>query len=110
MPPKKNVDYTKLIQAIESGKHQSEVMHEFNFKTAAQVKNHYLTALIKTGKAKEIKMGRTASKSAPVKDVAVSKRGSVIIPKPLIEEMGFAVGDTFTVRKTKAGISLKKVA
>ena len=55
-------------------------------------------------------MGRGSSKPAPSNDVAVSKRGSVVIAKGLIDEMGFAGGDKFAVRKTKSGISLKKIA
>jgi hypothetical protein len=39
----------------------------------------------------------------------VSKRGSNIIPKELIESLGVAGDEKFTVRKTKAGIELKKV-
>jgi AbrB family looped-hinge helix DNA binding protein len=110
MPPKKKVDSAKLVEAIESGKRQSEVMKEFNFKSATQLKSYYLNALIDTGKAPEIKVGRASSKAAPAKDVAVNKRGSVVIPKALVDEMGFAAGDKFVVRKTKAGISLKKIA
>jgi hypothetical protein len=107
---KKIVDYTLLLQLIESGKHQAEIMKEFAFKTAAQFKNHYLSALMKAGKAPEIKTSRSSKKSAPAKEAFVSKRGSVVIAKGLIEEMGFAVGSTFTVRKTKAGISLKRMS
>jgi hypothetical protein len=40
--------------------------------------------------------------------VMVSKRGSNIIPKELIESLGVAGDEKFTVRKTKAGIALKK--
>ncbi len=106
---KKKVDYTKLLKLIESGKHQAEIMKVFAFKTAAQFKNHYLSALMKAGKAPEIKTSRASTKSAPAKMASVSKRGSVVISKALIGEMGFAEGDKFTVRKTKAGISLKKI-
>ena len=109
MPAKKKVDYTKLLEMVESGKHQAEIMKEFAFKTAAQFKNHYLSALIETGKAPEIITSRASKKSAPAKEAFVSKRGSVVIAKGLIEEMGFAVGDNFAVRKTKSGISLKKL-
>ena len=107
---KKKVDYTKLLKLIESGKHQAEIMKEFAFKTAAQFKNHYLGALMKAGKAPEIVTSRASKKSAPAKEAFVSKRGSVVVSKVLIEEMGFAEGDKFAVRKTKAGISLKKLA
>ena len=110
MPAKKKIDYTKLLKLVESGKHQAEIMKIFAFKTAAQFKNHYLSALMKAGKAPEIKTGRASSKSAPAKEAFVSKRGSVVISKGLIDEMGFAEGTTFTVRKTKSGISLKRMS
>ena len=109
MPAKKKVDYKKLIAAVEGGKTQSDIMKEFKFNTATQFKNHYLSALIETGKAPEIITSRASKKSAPAKEAFVSKRGSVVIAKGLIEEMGFAVGDNFAVRKTKSGISLKKL-
>ncbi len=107
MPAKKKIDGEKLISMVKSGKHQSEIMKEFKFKTAAQFKSHYLDALMDAGKAPEIKSGRGKAKAAPKKEVVVSKRGSVVIPKGLIGEMGFEQGTKFTVRKTKAGISLK---
>jgi hypothetical protein len=110
MPAKKKVDYTKLLSAVESGKPQPEIIKEFKFNTATQFKNHYLNALIEAGKAPEIQTTRASSKTAPAKEASVSKRGSVVISKPLIDEMGFAEGDSFAVRKTKAGISLKKIA
>ena len=42
-------------------------------------------------------------------EVTVGKRGSVIIPKDMAEGLGIAVGDKFSVRKTKAGIALRKI-
>ncbi|BBO77921.1 hypothetical protein DSCW_53380 [Desulfosarcina widdelii] len=110
MPAKKNVDHAKLIKMVQSGAHQSEIMKAFKFNTAAQFKTHYLNALIETGKAPEIKTGRTSSQTSAVKEVFVGKGGSVIISKDLVQTMGFAEGDKFNVRKTKAGISLKKIS
>ena len=104
MPAKKKVDGAKLIKMVESGKHQSEIMKAFKFNTAAQFKAHYLDALMKTGKAPEIKSGRASKKAAASKEVLVSKRGSVVIPKGMITEMGFKEGSKFVVRKTKSGI------
>jgi hypothetical protein len=109
MPPKKKVDYKKLVQAVKDGKKQSEIMKEFKFNTATQFKSHYLNALMETGEVAEINTKRASSKSAPAKETFVSKRGSVVIPKVLIEEMGFTEGDKFDIRKTKSGISLKMV-
>jgi hypothetical protein len=107
MPAKKKIDANKLIKAVESGKHQSDIMKEFKLNTAAQLKNHYLDALVKSGKATQIKSGRGKVKASASKEVLVSKRGSVVIPKALIDTMGYSEGTQFTVRKTKTGISLK---
>jgi hypothetical protein len=109
MPAKKKVDYKKLLKAVESGRPQAEIIKEFKFNTATQFKNHYLNALIEAGKAPEIKTARASAKAAPAKETFVSKRGSLVISKALINEMGFAEGDKFAIRKTKAGISLKKL-
>ena len=107
---KKKVDYTKLLKLIESGKHQAEILKEFKLNTAAQLKSHYLSALMEAGKVPEIKTGRGSTNSGPTKEAEVNKRGSLIVPKGLISEMGFAEGDKFAVGKTQAGISLKKIA
>lgn len=108
MPAKKKVDGAKLIKLVESGKHQREIMKEFKFSSPAQLRSHYLEALMNSGKASQIQSGRGGSiKTAASKEVFVSKRGSVVIPKLMIEEMGFAEGSKFSVRKTKSGISLK---
>ena len=109
MPAKKKVDYKKLLKAVEGGKPQAEIIKQFKFNTATQFKNHYLVALIEAGKAPEIQTARATAKAAPTKEASVSKRGSVVISKALISEMGFAEGDKFAVRKMKAGISLKKL-
>ena len=109
MPAKKKVDYAKLLQAVESRKTQADIIEEFKFNTATQFKNHYLAALMEAGKAPEIQTSRASAKTAPAKEAVVGKRGSVVISKLLVSEMGFAEGEKFAVRKTKAGISLKKI-
>jgi hypothetical protein len=109
MPAKKKVDYKKLLEAVQSGKPQAEIIKQFKFNTATQFKNHYLQALMEAGKAPAIQTTRASSKAAAEKEAIVSKRGSVVISKGLISELGFAEGDKFAVRKTKAGISLKKL-
>jgi len=109
MPAKKKVNYKKLIEAVKSGKTQSEIIKAFKFNTVAQFKSHYLYALIQAGEAPEIKTSRASKKVEPLKNTFVSKSGSVIINKILVAEMGFKEGDQFSVRKTKAGISLRKI-
>ena len=107
MPVKKKVNGAKLIKMAESGMHQREIMKAFKFNTAAQLKAHLLDALTQAGKAPKIESGRGKAKANPSKEVLVSKRGSIVIPKTIIDEMGFSEGNKFIVRKTKSGISLK---
>ena len=65
---------------------------------------------MEAGEIPEIQSPRGGKPAGGVKkEVAVSKRGSLIIPKELIEDLGFKVGDQFLARKTKVGISLKLV-
>jgi hypothetical protein len=47
-----------------------------------------------------IKGGRGAGKADKVKAIGVGKRGSIIISKELVESLGIAGDDKFTVRKT----------
>lgn len=44
----------------------------------------------------------------PQKAIGVGKRGSSILSKEQVESLGIGAKDKFTVRKTKAGIALKK--
>ena len=108
MPKKKSVEAAKLIKMIDDELPQSEIMKKMGFKTSTQLKTAYMNALIAEGKVPAIKGGRGAGKAANVKAIGVGKRGSIIIAKELVETMGFGAKDKFTVRKTKAGITLKK--
>jgi hypothetical protein len=57
-----------------------------------------------------IKGGRGAGKADKAKTVGVGKRGSIVISKELVDVLGISGAEKFSVRKTKAGIALKKVA
>ena len=109
MPKKKNVDGNKLIKAVEAGKPSTEIMAEFGIKTSAQLKTLYLDALVEQGAATGISgspRGR-AKADKPGNEIIVNKRGSLVIPRGMVEEHGFEIGEAFSVRKTKAGVSLK---
>jgi hypothetical protein len=86
----------------------AEIMKKMGFKTSTQLKTAYMSALIAEGKVPAIVGGRGAGKAKKVKTVGVGKRGSIIIPQELVEGLGVGAKDKFTVRKTKAGIALKK--
>jgi len=109
MPRKKALDPAKLLKMIDDEVPQAEIMKKMGFKTSTQLKTAYMGALIAEGKVPAIKGGRGAGKaSKKVKTVGVGKRGSIVIAKDLVENLGLGAGDKFTVRKTKAGIALKK--
>jgi hypothetical protein len=108
MPKKKVVDAKALIKMVEAEETQGDIMKKFGFKTATQVKTAYMNALVETGKVMPIVGGRGAGKAKKVKLVGVGKRGSIIIPQDLVESLGISADEKFTVRKTKAGIALKK--
>jgi hypothetical protein len=67
-----------------------------------------MSALIAEGKVPAIIGGRGAGKAKKVKLVGVGKRGIIIIPQELVEGQGIGAKDKFTVRKTKAGLALKR--
>jgi hypothetical protein len=108
MPRKKAFDTAKLIKMIEDETSQAEIMKKMGFKTSTQLKTAYMSALIAEGKVPAIKGSRGAGKADKVKTIGVGKRGSIVISKELVNGLGIGAGDKFTVRKTKAGIALKK--
>ena len=100
MPQKKEVDGQKLIKAVESGVPRREIMSEFGLKTPVSVNTYYLDALIEAGRAKGI-VGRQPKVKSD-KALKVNKRGSLVVRRELIEEMGFSIGENFSIRKTKS--------
>jgi hypothetical protein len=107
MPKKKQVNADKLIKAVEAGKPAREIMDKFGINNTTQLKVHYLDALAKKGKIKPI-VTRSGRPPRPEKRIEVNKRGSLIVPKELVEEMGFSEEDTFSIQKSNVGMSLKK--
>jgi hypothetical protein len=108
MPKKKVLDTAKLIEMVKNETPSAEIMKKMGFKTSTQLKTAYMSALIAEGKVPAIKGSRGAGKSEKAKEVGVGKRGSIIISKDLVESLGIGAEAKFTVRKTKAGIALKK--
>lgn len=109
MPKKKSFDAKKLIKMVKDEVNQKEIMKAFGFKTAAQVKAAHYRALVETEEIPGIVGGRGAGKGQKVKSIRVGKKGSIVIPAEKVAELGIGADDKFTIRKTKAGISLKKM-
>ncbi|MEE9517081.1 MAG: AbrB/MazE/SpoVT family DNA-binding domain-containing protein [Candidatus Adiutricales bacterium] len=106
MPKKKEIDSKALIKAVESGLTRKKIMAQFGFKIPGQVTTYYLDALIEAGRARGI-VGRPPKAAGKEETVKVNQRGSISVPKEMIERMGFKEGDRFQVGKTRAGIILK---
>jgi len=108
MPKKKAVDAAKLIKLIEDETPQADILKKMGFKSYIQLKAAYMSALIAEGKITGIKGGRGGGKAQKAKTVNVGKRGSIVISRELVEGLGLGKDERFTLRKTRAGIALKK--
>ena len=106
---RKKIDNKTLIKMIADGTHQKDIMKKFGFKNSSQLKLAYVNALTEAGNISEIKSGRIASEKAINKIITINKRGTLSIPKALIEDLGFSEGDSFETKKNSKGISLKKI-
>jgi hypothetical protein len=109
MPRRIIIDHQKLIKMVQDGVPRAEIMKKFGYGTSVQLKNAYMSALIAEGKVPAIKGGRGSVKTVKAKLVNVGKRGSIVIPAEKVTELGIDAKDKFTVRKTRAGIALKRV-
>ncbi len=110
MPKRRQIDSKVLLEMIKNEIPQPEIMEKFGFKNSTQLKVAYANALMDTGEVAEIKGKGRTKKAKPVNTkVTVNGRGSLIIPKVLIESMKFEKGQVFQAKKTPSGIQLKKV-
>ncbi len=107
MPRKKQIDNASLIQMVKENISQNEIMDKFGFKTSTQLKVAYANALMETGQVAVLKTGRSRKKKTLDLTVTVNARGSLTIPKNLVEHFGLRAGDAFEVRKSLVGLSLK---
>jgi hypothetical protein len=110
MAKRKQIDGEALCKMIGEGSPQPEIMETFGFKNSTQLKVAYANALMESGGAPKIKgKGRTKKVKSVNTKVTVNGRGSLIIPKVLIESMKIKEGQTFEVKLTKSGLQLKNV-
>lgn len=108
MAKRLDIDNGKLLEMIKSGADNKDIMDQFGFKTITQLKNAYANAAMDAGMIPSLaKPGKAAKGDGPSKEIAINKRGSLTLPKALCEDLGFKEGDTFLVRKSRAGVSLK---
>jgi AbrB family looped-hinge helix DNA binding protein len=104
---KRAIDNKALLKMVKDGAPQKEIMEKFGIKTSPQFKVAYLNAAMESGMVPEVRGGRAAKEKGPVsREVSVGKRGSLVIPKAVVNDLGLKEGDTFWARKTKSGVSL----
>jgi hypothetical protein len=110
MPPKKKFDEEALLKMVLDEVPQKEIMDHFGFKTSTQLKVAYTNALMSAGRVPEIKSGRPSGPKTPKTTIIVNKRGSLIIPKNLVDHYGLKEGQTFEVERSKSGLAVKPAA
>jgi hypothetical protein len=107
---RKQFDGKALLKMIKSGSPQPEIMEKLGFKNSTQLKVAYANALMESGGAPKIKGKGRTKKVKPVNTkIAVNGRGSLVIPKVLVDNMKIGEGQAFEVKKVPSGISLKTV-
>ena len=104
MKKRRLVDSSKLIEAVESGQLDRELISKFGLETARKVKPR----TSKTVRARGVSKQGGATTSEIKNALKINERGSLIIPRETVEKLGLELGDIFLVQKAKSGISLKK--
>lgn len=108
MVRKRLVDHNALIQAIEAGLPNQELMLRFGYKTLGALKVAYLDALMSLDKVPAINTKRREKKVDNV--VGINSRGSLVIPKKLVDALGLDKATLFRVVKDGTDLSLKAQA
>ena len=101
----------KIIDMVRKGIPDKEIMRELGIQTKASLKKMYYDALVEAGKIKDIMTERKMKKATGPRrrPLTIGKRGTILLSKPLlVEQLGFKVGDKFTVSKRKDSIILRK--
>lgn len=109
MAKKKLVEHNALVQAIEMGRPQEAVMEAFGIKSAAALKTAYYNALVALGKVPGLNNSRTKKKKKIDTVVNINNRGSLVIPKQLVDQLALDPSARFSVEKNDSGLVLRIV-
>jgi hypothetical protein len=105
MKKRRIVDSSKLIEAVESGKLDKKIIDKFGLKNVRTQKRGKAEA--RTRRRRTRREVDTAADA--LGEIKINRRGSLVVPRPLVETLGLALGDVFRVRKTRAGIYLTRL-
>ena len=104
MTKRRRVDASKLIEAVESGRLKKDIMDLYGVEAPSK-KSKVSGLRRRRGRQSD---GTLDVGFFPNVELRITKRGSLVLPRSLIEELGYEQGDEFIARKTKVGISLRK--
>ena len=107
MAQKKLVEHNSLLQAVEMGMTKDAIMEKFNIRSMPELKVAYYDALVALDKIKDVKKGQKPKKVD--NKVSINSRGSLVIPKKLIDDLDLGEMDTFKVVKSDSGLMLQTV-
>lgn len=102
---KRLVEHNALVQAIEMGVPKEDVMQRFSYKSLNALKVAYLNGLTALGKVASVKTQR--KEKSVDKKVKINSRGSLVIPKALVDTLGLNESTEFRVEKVGDGLALK---
>ena len=100
----------KLIDMVKKGIPDKEIMKELGVQTRASLRRMYYDALVEAGKIKDIVTERKMKKAGPSRrPLRIGKRGTMLLSSALlIDQLGFKVGDKFSLAKRRDSIILRK--
>ena len=107
MAQKKLVEHNALLQAVEMGMSKDDIMEKFNIKSLPELKVAYFDAMVALDKIKDVKKGRKPKKID--NKISINSRGSLVIPKNLVDALNLGEMDTFKVVKSDSGLLLQTV-
>ncbi len=110
MPPKKPIDEAALLKMAKDGIHSKEIMSQLGIKTGTQLKIAYINALMNSGEVPAIQTACPGKTDKGNWIIKVNKRGSLIIPKPIADQLDLQEGDTFDTTRIKTGLALQPAA
>ncbi|WP_319524591.1 hypothetical protein [uncultured Desulfosarcina sp.] len=88
------------------GKPSQEIMKQFGLKSLGALKVAYMDALIALDKVPAVKKGTKEKKVDNI--VGINSRGSLIIPKKLVDALGLDENALFAVEKNGEDLRLKR--
>ena len=105
MVRKRLVDHNALVQAIEMGKPSKEIMQQFGLKSLSALKVAYMDALMALEKVPAVIKGTREKKVNTL--VGINSRGSLVIPKKLVDTLDLDETALFSVEKKGEDLYLK---